>query len=116
MPVELVEIDQVYEDQPSGKRIHRAERLFHSVGVGFGRFIVANSPPQEHIENLADREHFDAALLEAIEQHAFRRWNGVVVAIGRAREGSRRANKWTCDDAPHFVLAAQNLARSLADL
>jgi hypothetical protein len=51
---------------------------------------------------------------EAVEQHAGRGRDGVVVAVGGAGESAGGANERPGDDAAHFVLPAQQIAGDLA--
>ena len=55
-------------------------------------FVLSDSRmprPEEHVEDLADAVDGHAALVQLVEQHAFGRRHGVIVAVGRARECAR---------------------------
>ena len=116
MPVKLVEIDQIDEDQALVNGIHRIERLGHSVGVVLRFLGFPNAAAHEHIEDLADAVDIDRTPGELIEQHSLRRRHGVVAAIGRAGECSGAANERPCNHPSHFVRAPQDLACDLANL
>ena len=114
MPELLVEVHQVDKDHTGIVAPHSLQRLLHTLGVvlSLGRF--ADSPAQEDVEDFTDGVDHDAAVIELVEQHAPGRRHGVIVAVGGAFEGSRRAGKRPRNHAAHFVGAAQDLARGFA--
>jgi len=116
MPILLIEIHQIDEDQAAVERVHGAQSFGHTVGVGFRFFVFADSTAQKHVENLADAEDVDVLIGQAVEQHPARRRHRIIVAIGRALKGTGLADKRTRDDASNFVRAPQDLARRFAHL
>ncbi len=116
MAVLLIEIDQIHEDQAALQFVQRGERFRHAVGIALGLFVFADAAAEKNVEDFADAVDLDLSVVELIEQHAFGRGNGVIVAVGRARERARLPDKRTRDHAAHFVRAAQNITRDFADL
>ena len=78
--------------------------------------VIADSPPQEHIEDFADARNLDALGVQLIEQHPFRRRHRVIVAIRGALKRPRFSCERTRNYAPHFVRSTQDFARDVAHL
>ena len=71
MPVLLVEIDQVHEDQTLVGSSCIASRVFAMPSALFLVLSVSpNAASQEHVEDLADAVDRDAAVFQLVEQHA----------------------------------------------
>jgi hypothetical protein len=116
VPVLLIEIHEIHEDQPGIGRSQRFERARHAVRVVLSLRVIAYATPQEHIENLAYAMHRNSPVVQHVEQHAARRRHGVVLAACRARKRSGGTLEWPRNHPPHLIRPPQDLARRIADL
>ena len=76
---------------------------------------MCNAAAKENVGDLSDG--IDGYVLggEAIEQHAGGGRNGVIVAVGGARERAGLAFEGTCDHAAYLVRTGENFTGDLAD-
>jgi hypothetical protein len=90
------------------------EGPLHAFGVGFGLVGGGDAAVEEDVGDFADADDGVSGFGEAVEQHAGRGRDGVVVAVGGPGESAGRAGEGAGDDAAHFVLPAQQIAGDLA--
>ena len=112
--VKHVEIDEIDENEAVGMILEGVEGPLHALGVGFG-FVGGGDPAiEEDVGDLADADNGVSGFGEAVEEHAGRGRDGIVVAVGGPGEGAGSAKEGAGDDAADFVFPAQEITGDLA--
>src|SRR6185437_10217912 len=111
---QLVELDQVAEDQPSGTIAKRGQRRVDALFVVCGVIAACQTSPADDVVDFADGDDLEAGLAHAIGKRDAGRLERPVFALGSPHESAFEAGEWARDDAPHGVLAAKDRAGRLA--
>src|SRR5690349_1743995 len=106
----LIEIDEVYKDQPFGLSLHRGDGLLHAVVIVFRLDRMRDAAAEEDVSDFPNGIHGNVFRGEAIEQHALRRRNGVIVPVRSTGKRAGLSYERTGDDAAYFVGSVENVA------
>jgi hypothetical protein len=115
MAVHSVEVHKVCEDQAATRIRHGLFDAIHSLLIACGRHGVSDTATGEKILDLANRDHWHAAVVEEVEQRVRRWFERIVMPVGGAPEPARCAHEWPGNDASNPEPSRNEIERHLAD-
>src|SRR4029079_17947086 len=112
MPVLVIEIDEVREDEIGVRLAHQLERLLHPVRIRLRSYLLADADAIENIRDLAEADHLPAGIVKALHDRFTGRRDREVLPVRRSFEVAfAGADERPRDDSPNVVRAAHQLAR-----